>query len=90
MLAPNLPAIKAVGGFIISTSAGKVVGEIVKSNIDPTTLSLLGRTQVRIGTFSLGALVGGMAWRETEPIVEATVNAIDKIQEARNKAAQES
>lgn len=74
---PHLALIKVAANVIVTTSVGRVIGQAVKANTNPQTA--LAIAQTKVGSFAIGALVGGLCWDRTEVEIDKVATMVEKF-----------
>jgi len=69
---------KAVGGIVISSSVGTIIGNVVKAST-PETIKASEKIMIVIGTFAISTVVGGLVADQTIKIVEDMVKPLGSM-----------
>ena len=76
---PITATARLAAGVVTSLSVGKVVSEVIKNNVTPT--SNLDRTMVQVGGAALSMVIAGAAVSRVEGMVTDIAAKVRKAQE---------
>lgn len=76
MLTAYLPAVKVVTQIVASVGAAKIVGEIIKNNVNIVTT--LDKILVGTGSFALGSMVGTAVGKHVVETIDEIVTITQK------------
>jgi len=79
---PVAPILTAAASYASAAAVGKVVSDVVKSNVNPVTT--MEKIQVAVGTTVLSATLGHMANAYVAGSIRETVETVKKFRAAKN------